>query len=693
MNRLSHILLILGLTTGAGFSAIFKVPGSQQNANHTAASWTNDYANTAVAAGDVVVIQAATNKRRSATDYTAEILTSSALLSPPQVIQSLADSHPGSHLFYYEVLYPGTVDFRVAASTNSTGISALYVLRSDIGAKIETASIRQLEQAIEGTNSWTHTFAAPASGFLVETFSAASDTIVSRTLDPQVDEDLVEDFLGKRFLTGGTFTNATNLTSSYVVTNTRHSAISLALTEGEPPPPKPNVLFIAIDDLNPLLGSYGDSIAKTPNMDALAARGMLFENAHCQWSVCGPSRASLMTGLMPEQGGVMGFTKMRGDGVNDARDNPLGLPNLITLPQYFIGHGYATAAVGKLNDNRCVGSINPDGTINEDGNTADDPPSWSHSFDNPSGIQPESANRTTDGLKIKRAAESVDAAATEFVDGKIATRALTVLDELAAGDAPFFLGVGFKKPHLPFLAPKSSWDEYQRSDFDPHPFQVPMTNATPYTFNAVMELRNSYYFETNNLGQALPIPATRLSDEEQRFLLHGYYACISHIDEQIGRVVNHLDTLNLATNTIIVLWGDHGFHLGDHNEWGKHTNLEQATRVPFMIAAPGFPSGQRTIALAYQFSRATRHPDEARGSERLKGTAPLPPPSNRALPGLTITTEHVAWPHATGLSYTLRSKTNLNDAAWTTEQSNLNESPAAITPGTPRKYYQVEVDE
>ncbi|MFC1467954.1 sulfatase [Verrucomicrobiota bacterium] len=360
-----------------------------------------------------------------------------------------------------------------------------------------------------------------------------------------------------------------------------------------------NVLFIAIDDMNPIVGCYGNALIQTPNMDTLAARGMLFENAHCQWSVCGPSRASLMTGLMPEQGGVMGFVKMRGISADGSRDNASGMTNLVTIPQHFKNNGYETAASGKLNDHRCVGSINPDGTINEDGGTVDDPPSWSYAFSKPSGsVSSSTAVSSVDGKTKKLAAEGVDQPGAVFDDGVIATEGLVMLNELAAGDKPFFLGVGFKKPHLPFLAPKANWDLYQRDDFTPHPFQAAMANVTSYTFNKIKEMRGSYYLETDSNGYALSITDGILPDDQQKLLLHGYYACISHVDDQVGRLLDELDALGLADNTIVVLWGDHGFHLGDHNEWGKHTNLEQATRVPFIISAPGYPQGLKTAAPA-----------------------------------------------------------------------------------------------
>ncbi len=355
-----------------------------------------------------------------------------------------------------------------------------------------------------------------------------------------------------------------------------------------------NVLFIAIDDMNPIIGAYGNSLIETPNMDQLAARGTTFLNAHCQWSVCGPSRASIMTGLMPEQTGVMGFTKMRGDAVDDGYDNSRGVTNIITIPQHFIDYGYTTAASGKINDYRCVGSMNPDGTINNDGGSVDDPQSWSYQFQSSGGVGGTKIPWAHDpGSNGKLAAESIDQPGSNFVDGVAATQGIELMNHLV-NNQPFFLGVGFKKPHLPFLAPKSSWDLYDRDDFSPHPFPYEMENATGYALNSITELRNTYYLETNGSGQALQLIPGILPDEQQKLLLHGYYASISHVDDQVGRVLDELDALGLTSNTIVVLWGDHGFHLGDHNEWGKHTNLEQATRVPFMISVPGLPEGQTT---------------------------------------------------------------------------------------------------
>ena len=356
-------------------------------------------------------------------------------------------------------------------------------------------------------------------------------------------------------------------------------------------PKKPvNVLFIAIDDMKPLMGCYGDPIAKTPNIDKLASGGMVFMNNECQWSVCGPTRASIMTSLMPEETGVMGFLKMRGN--KNAR-----LPDLVTLPQHFKNNGYVTAAVGKVNDPRCVGSIGKNGKVANDGKTVDDPPSWSLPYEQGiAKVKPTGAARASGGRKAKLAAESVDRPDADFIDGDICNKALQRLDELAKGKKPFFLAVGFKKPHLPFLAPKKYWDLYNEEEMVPAPFPKPMKNATKYTFNNIHELRNGYYLETDKEGKALPLTEGILPVAQQKHLQHGYYACASFIDALIGRLLDRLDELGLADNTIVVLWGDHGWHLGDHNEWGKHSNLEQATRAPLVIRAPGHYKGGKSYS-------------------------------------------------------------------------------------------------
>ncbi|TWU03347.1 sulfatase [Neorhodopirellula pilleata] len=309
--------------------------------------------------------------------------------------------------------------------------------------------------------------------------------------------------------------------------------------------PKPNVLFIAVDDLKPVLGCYGDPTAITPSIDEIAKQGTVFVNAHCQWPVCGGSRASLMTGLRPEAVGVMDLkTNMR------AKD-----PNVLTLAQHFKNHGYSSAGTGKIYDPRCV-----------DNKRSLDTLSWSVPFVSPS----HSSIQYGDVKQVVLAPEIADG---ELTDGQIAANGIELMRQLSRSEKPFFLAVGFKKPHLPFVAPKKYWDLYDRDQFQFASHRGGIKNDSSYTLHDNPELRGY-----EGVPKAGPI-----STELQQELIHGYYACVSFIDAQVGRLLDELRRLGLFENTTIILWGDHGFHLGDHSLWGKHTTLEHATRVPLIV--------------------------------------------------------------------------------------------------------------
>jgi iduronate 2-sulfatase len=320
-----------------------------------------------------------------------------------------------------------------------------------------------------------------------------------------------------------------------------------ALTCEAFPAQRPNVLFIAIDDCKPVLGCYGDRFVKSPRIDQLASHGTTFLNNHCQWAVCGPTRASLMSGLMPESTGVMGFKQMRAK-----------LPDLVTLPQYFKNHGYETTGTGKLNDYRCV----------EGGHESDDPLSWSVSY--------SSGSKNPYHTKGKISCEASTNDEREHGDRQICDTGIERMNQLAKSAKPFFLGVGFKKPHLPFVAPSNYWNLYDRADIQLAEFQQKPKNGEPNAWHDSSEMRQ--YSDIPNKGK---IPKAK-----QRELIHGYYACVSFVDSLVGRLLDNLEQLGLTENTIVVLWGDHGFHLGDHGQWGKHTNMEQATRSPLIIVNP-----------------------------------------------------------------------------------------------------------
>jgi len=356
---------------------------------------------------------------------------------------------------------------------------------------------------------------------------------------------------------------------------------------------KPNILFIAFDDLKPLMGAYGDTIAVTPNIDNLASQSVIFQNNYCQWAVCGPSRASLMTGQRPDFTGVRDLkTRMR-----DVH------PDLLTIPQYFKQNGYITTGVGKIFDPRCV-----------DENL--DTPSWSIPFVKESQLTfPSEYGRPVFGYyqneqikstikeKIRQAQkngiknprkyvrkhykppyESSDAPDDAYVDGAIANKALKLLEKLSQQEQPFFLAVGFKRPHLPFVAPRKYWNFYDEKDITLAPFQEMSANPCKIAYHSSPELRSyindtiEYQLDQNRL--------LRLNTKYQKKLIHGYYASMSFVDAQFGKIIQKLKDQNLLDSTIIVIWGDHGWHLGDHSLWTKHSNFEQATRAPLIIYNP-----------------------------------------------------------------------------------------------------------
>lgn len=360
---------------------------------------------------------------------------------------------------------------------------------------------------------------------------------------------------------------------------------------------RPNILFIAIDDLKPQLGCYGDKIVKTPNIDRLAKMGTVFMNNYCQQAVCGPTRASLMTGRRPDVTKIWDLrTQMR-----DMN------PDIVTLPQYMISQGYTTCGAGKI--------YHPSSSINKI-----DPVSWSMPYltaeakDYPNGMgkpangqyqkpetkaffeKPGAPRASTDDEDLNPvsrkgpSSECIEVPDNAYEDGVLALKSKAQIIELSKGNKPFFMAVGFHKPHLPFVAPKKYWDMYKKEDMPLAPFQEHSANGPEIAYHRSGELRNytdiPAFATFNENGNYV-----RLQTDKQQELIQGYYAAVSYTDAQVGILLNTLDSLGTLNNTIIVLWGDHGWHLGDHDLWEKHTNFEQATRSPLIIAAPGLKSG------------------------------------------------------------------------------------------------------
>jgi len=323
-----------------------------------------------------------------------------------------------------------------------------------------------------------------------------------------------------------------------------------------------NVLFIAADDLRPQLGCYGDPVVQSPHLDALAARGRLFERAYCQQSVCCPSRSSLMTGRRPDSIRVWDLqTYFRHT-----------VPEVVTLPQAFKNRGYFTQDIGKIyhNDTRPLSA----------GPRMYDLASWS--------VPPVHADGEhwrdwvvpgqPGGPKTKQGAyQCLAVPDNAYTDGQIADQAVASLQRLAGQEQPFFLAVGFWKPHLPFNPPKKYWDLYAPGSIPPPANPCPPRGAPAIALHHSTELRNYA-----GIPQQGPIPP-----ELSATLRHGYYAGISFLDHNVGRLLGELRRLGLEDNTVVVFWVDHGLHLGEHELWGKTSDYELDTHVPLIIAAPG----------------------------------------------------------------------------------------------------------
>ena len=318
---------------------------------------------------------------------------------------------------------------------------------------------------------------------------------------------------------------------------------------------KPSVLFIAADDLSCALGCYGDPIAKTPHLDRLAATGTCFLNAYNQLPLCNPTRASVMTGLRPDTIKVYDLDRHFRDEVPDA----------VTLSQQFMKHGWWAGRVGKIYHYNVPASIGTDGF--------DDPPSWQKT------INPKGRDKTDEHLvfnaephrKISAAlswlaAEGKD---EEQTDGMIATEAIKLMEEKKG--EPFFVAAGFFRPHTPFVAPKKYFDMY--------PLE---TLRLPYAPQDDREDVPTAAFAHN-----CPIPHYGLDEVTCLKAMQAYYACVSFIDAQVGRMLHALDQLKLTDNTIVVFWSDHGYHLGEHNGiWQKRTLFEQGAKAPLIIRNP-----------------------------------------------------------------------------------------------------------
>ena len=331
---------------------------------------------------------------------------------------------------------------------------------------------------------------------------------------------------------------------------------------------KKNVLFIIADDLNCYLGSYGHQLAKTPNIDQLAEEGLLFENAYCNFPLCGPSRASMMTGLYPDQNNVKGNAILIRDRVPDA----------VTMTQVFMKHGYAATRIGKIYHYNNPGDIGTPGH--------DDPASWSHTI-NPRGRDKDEEDQIFSLVPGSFGATlswmAADGTDEEQTDGIAATEAIEQIEKHAASGEPFFLGLGFYKPHTPFVAPKRYFEMYPRELISVPEVPEGYLESLPEPAQRILTMRKSQI----DLPDSLAVSA-----------IQAYLATISFLDAQVGRVLDALEQNGLKENTIVVFTSDHGYHMGEHDHYQKRTLFEYSARIPLIISYPGQSKrGQRTGSL------------------------------------------------------------------------------------------------
>lgn len=372
---------------------------------------------------------------------------------------------------------------------------------------------------------------------------------------------------------------------------------------------KPNVLFIAVDDMNNDLGCFGHPLVKSPSIDRLAERGMRFERAYCQFPLCSPSRSSLLTGLRPDSTRVFNLQyHFRQD-----------LPDVVTLPQMFMKNGYYVARVGKMYHYGNPGDIGTNGL--------DDRISWMERF-NPAGLdktalEPDIMNYTPKRGLGSAMAFLADKTGTDeqHTDGKVADQTIRLLEKHK--DEPFFIAAGFYKPHCPWVTPKKYFDLYPMDAIS-----LPM--ITPQTPGD---------YPTLALASTKPWPYLGVTADQARECKRAYYAAISFVDAQIGRLLDAMDRLELRENTIIVFWSDHGYHLGEHGLWFKQSCFEESARVPLIVSVPGQKTAGQTSSRPVEL--VDLYPT-------LANLAGLTPPSH--LEGFSlrplIENPQVSWGHA-----------------------------------------------
>ncbi len=347
-----------------------------------------------------------------------------------------------------------------------------------------------------------------------------------------------------------------------------------------------NILFLIADDLKPLLSCYGDNRIETPNFDRLAARGFVFENAFCQYPVCGPSRLSLLTGLRPTTSGAYENTQ--------EQMWPEAVQHIPSLPSHLRQNGYRTVSIGKVYHSPTETDLN----------------AWSEppvAYANYVYLLPENRHRQDELMKQHKAGapwkeislkmlvactEDADVSDNAYMSGKHTDTAIAKLQELAGKKEPFLMCLGWSLPHYPFNAPKKYWDLYDREKIEVSGLE---TIVRPQN-EQVLRLKNWEPIDYGDVGDK-PFDSAL-----QKRMMHGYMACVSYVDAQLGRMLDELDRLGIADNTVISLIGDNGFHLGDHGLWGKFTHLEGSARCPLIVVDPGNPRAGSRISELVEFA-------------------------------------------------------------------------------------------
>jgi iduronate 2-sulfatase len=556
--------------------------------------------------GDYLAILTASNQSSWPAESSPDItLLNGATLGTLQ----FADQEAGgttANIWYAPVNSSGDISINITNGAPEGAFFSIgaYVIRATDGETIEISTVQNGDDTTFATGlTNTYTFATNVSGVVVEgmsTYDAAGTINTGLTLDHVNSASKT-----KRSFGTAPLSDATSFESSYALsaTNSKISIHGMAFTSSgttpvEPPPiASPdrtrlhpadhyNVLFIPIDDMRPLINAYGETEPLrpiTPHMDRLAASGVMFSRAHCQQAVCNASRASLLTGLRPDS------TRCWKLSTHFRTPNP----NIITLPQHFGNNGYRVHGIGKIYHNTNATS-------------QDDPLSWNEGWSSSStdylwydaakaALEDAGTNKVsaTDAGVVDRNGDPITDEA--YNDGYAAAQGVIKIAEYAAdyqaNGNPFFLAVGFMKPHLPFNCPKAYWNLYEAGDID----------LATYTGLRKMPIGTNKFTAPYGDEPKAFLDVTGTSDSgmptatEARELIHGYLACVSYIDAQIGKLLDALEDPDgnpgtddsIVDNTIVILWGDHGFHLGDHNGfWAKHSNFEISARVPLIVSTP-----------------------------------------------------------------------------------------------------------